>query len=72
MSPTGKRILYHLFGYHHDCLRGESPIAMVEQVFQTGPKQVDDEDVVEAFLPEIVHIWNASWERLVTNFGLRS
>ena len=32
---------------------------MVEQVFQAGAEEVDHEDVVQAFLPEIVYIRNA-------------
>ena len=38
--------IYHLLGYHNDCLRRESPVAMVEQVFQGRSKEVNDKDVV--------------------------
>ncbi len=39
---------------------------MVEQIFKRGPKEVDDEDVVKAFLAEIVDIRYAGWNWLAT------
>lgn len=33
---------------------------MVEQVFQTGSEQVDDQDVVQSLLAEVVNIRDAS------------
>lgn len=32
---------------------------MVEQVLQAGPEQVNDQDVVEAFLAEVIDIRNS-------------
>jgi hypothetical protein len=34
---------------------------VIEEVFQTGPEEVDDEDVVEALLAEVVYIRNAGY-----------
>ena len=34
---------------------------MVEEVFQTGPEEVNDKDVVKTFLAEVVYIRNASY-----------
>ena len=47
-----------MLGYHDNSLDGELPVAMVEQVLQTGTEQVDDQNVVEAFLAEIIDIRN--------------
>lgn len=33
---------------------------MIEQVFEGGAEQINDEDVVKAFLPEVVYIRYAS------------
>ena len=38
--------IYHLLCHHNDCLRRESPVAMVEQVFQGRSKEVNDKDIV--------------------------
>jgi len=51
-----------LLGYHHDGLDGKSTVAIVEQVFQTGTEQVDDEDVVESLLTKVVDIGNTRYE----------
>jgi hypothetical protein len=32
---------------------------VVEKILQRGAEQVDDQDVVEAFLAKVVDIWNA-------------
>ena len=50
---------YHLFRRHADGLDGELAAAHVEEVLQVGPEKVDDEDVVEALLPEVVHLRDA-------------
>ena len=56
---------YHLFGYHDDRLDGKFPVAVVEEILQTGTEQIDYQDVVEAFLPEVVDIRNPSCRRSV-------
>ena len=47
---------YHLLRHHNHRFRGESSIAVVEEIFQTGTKEVDHQDVVQAFLTEIVDV----------------
>ena len=47
---------HHLFSYHYDGLDRESSVAMIKQVFKTRPEKVDDENIVEAFLAEVVDI----------------
>ena len=47
---------HHLLGDHDNGLDGELPVAVVEQVLQAGSEQVDDQDVVQAFLAEVVDI----------------
>lgn len=51
----------HLLGDHGDRLDGEATIAVVEEVLQTGAEQVNDQDVVQAFLAKVVDIWDASF-----------
>lgn len=55
---------YHLFRHEDDSLQGEPSAADVEKVLQRGSQQVDDEDVVQTLLAKVVHIWDASCERL--------
>ena len=50
------RRAYHLLGYHDNRLDGELPVAVVEQVLQTGTEEVDDQDVVEALLAKVIDI----------------
>ena len=49
---------YHLLGYHDDRLDRELPVAVIKQVLQAGSKQVDDQDVMQAFLAEVIDIRN--------------
>jgi hypothetical protein len=58
------RITNHLLCYHDDGLDGELPVAVVEKVLQAGAKQVNDQDVVEALLSEVVHVWDAGCSRV--------
>jgi len=51
---------YHLLGDHNHRLNGEASVAVVEEILQTRAEQIDDEDVVEAFLAEVVDIGNTS------------
>lgn len=57
---------YHLFGDHHHSLDGESPVAMVEEIFQARAQEIDHQDVVQTFLPEIIHIRDASYITLAS------
>jgi hypothetical protein len=52
---------YHLLRNHYHGLDGESPVTVIEEVFQTRPKQVDDENVVQAFLAKVINIRNTRW-----------
>ena len=45
-----------MLGYHDDRLDGELAVAVVEQVLETGTEQVDDQNVVQAFLAEVINI----------------
>ena len=48
---------YHLFRDHDNCLDRESPVAMIEEIFQAWSKEINDQNVVEPFLAEVVDIW---------------
>lgn len=37
---------YHLFGHHDDGFDGESAVAMVKEILQTGAQEIDDQNVV--------------------------
>ena len=47
---------HHLPRCHANSLYRELPPTHVEQVFEAGTQQVDDEDVVQPFLPEVVYL----------------
>ena len=49
-------------GEHANRFDSVLAIAHVEEVFQVGPEEVDDEDVVKTFLAEIVNLGNTSCE----------
>ena len=51
---------YHLLGHHADRLEAEPPVAVVKEVFQRRAEQVDDQDVVQAFLAKVIDIGNTS------------
>lgn len=51
----------HLFRGHHNRLDGELAPAHVEQVFERRAEQVNYEDIMEAFLPEVVYLWNSDF-----------
>jgi hypothetical protein len=55
---------YHLLRYHNNGLDGELPVAVVEQILQAGSKEVNDQDVVQAFLAEVIDIRDPSWKTL--------
>lgn len=62
-GPTDEGIegvTHHLFGRHTHRLDSELAPTHVKEVLQVGAQQVDDENVVETFLTEIVHLWHAS------------
>lgn len=45
-----------MFGDHDDGLDRESPSASVEKVLERGTEKIDDENIVEAFLAEVVNV----------------
>ena len=51
--------IYHLFGSHAYCLDCKFAPTHVEEVFQVGAEKVDNEHVVEAFLPKVVNLGDA-------------
>lgn len=52
----GLSVSHHLPCCHADCLGGELAVAHIEEVFQAGAEEVDDEDIVEAFLTKVVDL----------------
>jgi hypothetical protein len=60
MFQTGRKQIaegtYHLSCCHAHRLDREFAPAHVEQVFQAGSKQVDDEDVVQSLLTKVVYL----------------
>ena len=54
----------HLFGYHDHSLYRKPSVAVVEQIFQGGSKEINDQDVVKTFLAEIIYIGNSSYQVL--------
>ncbi len=53
------RCTYHLLGHHADRLEAEPPVAVVKKILQRRAEQVDDQDVVQAFLAKVIDIGNA-------------
>lgn len=47
---------YHLFRDHDHRLGREFSVAVVEQIFQGGSEEVNDENIVKAFLAEVIDI----------------
>jgi hypothetical protein len=62
-SKRPKNETHHLLGDHHDSLDAELPSAHVEHVFETRTEEINDEDVVQAFLAKVVDLRNAGWKR---------
>jgi hypothetical protein len=54
----------HLLGDHDHSLDGESAVAVVEEILQRRAKQVNDKNVVEAFLAKVIDIGNTSCEKI--------
>jgi len=50
----------HLLGDHDYGLDGEAASAVVEEILERGSEQVNDKDVVEAFLAKVIDIGDAS------------
>ena len=38
-----ERLAYHLISEHKDCLEGELPLAVVEEVLETGSEEINDQ-----------------------------
>ena len=47
---------YHLQGEHANHFDSVLAIAHVEEVFEVGPEEVDDEHVVQTFLTEVMRL----------------
>lgn len=52
----------HLLGNHDNSLDGEAAVAVIKEVLEGRTEQVNDKNVVEAFLAEVIDIGNASCE----------
>jgi hypothetical protein len=50
---------YHLPSRHTNGLDRKFPTTHVEQIFQTWSKKVNNENVVQSFLPKVVYLRNA-------------
>jgi hypothetical protein len=50
----------HLLGDHDDSLDGEAASAVVEEILERRSEQVNDKNVVEAFLAKVIDIGDAS------------
>ena len=57
----------HLLGDHDNGLDGEAASAVVEEVLERGSEQVNDKNVVEAFLAKVIDIGNTSCMLLLVN-----
>ena len=51
----------HLLRYHHDSLCRKSSVTVIKQVFKRRSEEIDDEDIVEAFLAEVIDIRNTRY-----------
>ena len=49
---------HHLPRHHADRLHRELLPTHVKQVLQARPEEIDDEDVVQAFLTEVIYLQN--------------
>ena len=47
-----------MLSYHHNGLGGESAVAVIEEVFERRPEEVNDENVVKTLLAKVVDIGN--------------
>lgn len=56
MSPWAHT--HQLNGYHEDGFQGESAVAEVEQILQTGAEELQDHGVVLPAWPEVKHLRN--------------
>jgi len=65
-EPNGRCVTTdHLLRYHYDSFRGESSVAVIKKVFQRGSKKINDQDVVKAFLAEVIDIRDSGYCTLV-------
>ena len=51
----------HLLRYHYNSLGGEPSIAVIKEVLQRWSEEINDQDVVKAFLAEIIDIRDPSY-----------
>lgn len=57
----------HLLRDHDDGLDGEAASAVVEEILKRGSEQVNDKNVVEAFLAKVIDIGDASCRVLLVS-----
>jgi hypothetical protein len=49
-----------LLCYHDDCLGRKPAVAVIKEIFEGGTEEVNDKNIVEAFLAKIIDIRNSS------------
>ena len=54
--------LKHLNGEHQNSFEGKLPPAVLEEVFKTGSKQINDHHVVVSFMSKMVHLWHSNYK----------
>ena len=56
-----------MLGYHDNSLDGEAAVAVIKEVLEGRTEQVNDKNVVEAFLAEVIDVGNSSCMVLLVN-----
>jgi hypothetical protein len=46
---------------HANGLDGELTTTHIKEILEVGPQEVNDEDIVEALLTKVVHLWYAGY-----------
>lgn len=54
-----RRATYHLLGNHDGGFDREAAIAVIKEVLQARTEEIDDEDVMKAFLAKVVDLRDA-------------
>jgi hypothetical protein len=53
-------VTHHLFRSHAHRFNRKLATAHVKQVFKIGPKEVNSENIVQAFLAKVMHLGDAN------------
>ena len=56
--------LQHLIGEHQHGFERKLPLAVVEEVLETGSQQIDNHHVVVTFDAKPMHVWNTNYEKM--------